>query len=321
MAPETAINNTPDEAPGPNDIRVMLVDDSLVVRGLISRMIRATPGMYVVASVGDGAKAVEEVKRRDVDVIVLDIEMPVMDGLTALPEIIKIKPKVKVIMASTLTGPNADASIRALSLGAADYLAKPTSSKDVSGVGGSDTFRRDLIAKIQALGYVARKAAGVQTTETVRPASAPVKSAAAEKPLLYSGTVKLRPAKRWMRRPSILAVGSSTGGPQALMRFFELLKPTIGIPVVVTQHMPPKFTTTLADHINRKTGFPCVEASDGMLLEPNKIALAPGDFHMTVVGTPTAPRVQLNQNPPENFCRRPSIRCFARSCPCLESGC
>ena len=312
MSAEAVNHSASAETPGPNDIRVMLVDDSLVIRGLISRMVKSAPGMYVVASVGDGARAIEEVKRRDVDVIVLDIEMPTMDGLTALPEIIKARPRVKVIMASTLTGPNADASIRALSLGAADYLAKPTSSADVSGVGGSDVFRRDLIAKIQALGYVARKATGAPTNEALKPASAPVKSTTADKPLLYSGSVALRPAKRWMRRPAVLAVGSSTGGPQALMRFFELLKPTINIPVIVTQHMPPKFTTTLADHISRKTGFPCVEAEDGMALEPNKIALAPGDYHMTIVGTPQAPKVKLNQEPPENFCR-PAVDPMLRS--------
>lgn len=300
------------EEPGPDDIRVMVVDDSLVVRGLITRMIKASSGMYVVASVGDGLRAVEELKKRDIDVIVLDIEMPVMDGLTALPELLKVNSTVKIIMASTLTVANAEASLKALSLGATDYLAKPTASQDISGVGGSDAFRHDLIEKIKVLGAVARRGAAQRPQASPAGATRPSAVPSAAKPQIYSQAVTLRAPKKWVRRPSILAVGSSTGGPQALMSFFAGLTPAMGIPIVVTQHMPPKFTTTLADHISRKTGFPCVEGADGMALVAGRILLAPGDYHMEVVGAPGAAKIKLNQNPPENYCR-PAVDPMFRS--------
>lgn len=292
------------EDPG---IRVMVVDDSAVIRGLISRMIRETPGMDVVASAGNGSRAIAELERADIDVIVLDIEMPIMDGLTALPQLLKIDKDVKIIMASTLTGPNADASLRALALGAADYLSKPTSSRDVSGVGGSDTFRRDLIAKIQGLGEVARKAPNrrhLGTSGAPRPVPQSIRQPVPK--------VTLRPRKTWNRRPGIIAVGSSTGGPQALMSFFSAIPSTIGIPIIVTQHMPPKFTTTLAAHISRKCDFPCVEGEDDMPVTAGRIILAPGDYHMTVTGSPAAPKIKLNQEPPENFCR-PAVDPMLRS--------
>lgn len=298
------------------DIAVMVVDDSLVIRGLISRMIKGTPGLEVVASVADGAQAVKQIEKMDVDVVILDIEMPVMDGLTALPKLLKARPNVKIIMASTLTGPNAEASMKALSLGAADYIPKPSSSKDVSGVGGSDAFRHELITKVQGLGIAAKRAAG-RPIEDSHPVSLSARAGAGSadepgKKLLYSGPVKLQAAKTMARRPRILAVGSSTGGPQALMTFFSGLQKNIGIPIIVTQHMPPKFTTMLAQHITTKTGFECFEAEDGMALVPGKIILAPGDFHMEIVGAPGAAKVKLNQSAPENFCR-PAVDPMLRS--------
>lgn len=295
------------------DIAVMVVDDSLVIRGLISRMIKETPGLEVVASVADGAQAVKQIEKLEVDVVVLDIEMPVMDGLTALPKLLKARPNVKVIMASTLTGPNAEASMKALALGAADYIPKPSSSKDVSGVGGSDAFRHELISKVQGLGIAAKRASG-KPIEDSHPVSVSARVSSGEpgKKLLYSGPVTLLAPKPLARRPRVLAVGSSTGGPQALMTFFSGLKKNIGLPILVTQHMPPKFTTMLAQHITAKTGFECVEAVDGMPLIAGQIALAPGDFHMEIVGMPGAAKVKLNQNAPENFCR-PAVDPMMRS--------
>lgn len=299
-----------------NDIAVMVVDDSLVIRGLISKMIDATPGMSIVASIPNGEQAVNQIERIDPDVVVLDIEMPVMDGLTALPLLLKKKPKTKVIMASTLTTPNASASMKALALGAADYIPKPTSSSDISGVGGSDTFKRDLVAKVEALGIVARRQAGKPLDEgekaTIRTSPAAAGGGKNAKALIYTGNVVLRPEGTMRRRPKILAVGSSTGGPEALMTFFKALDKDIGIPVVLTQHMPPRFTTMLAEHITQKTGFKCTEASDGMALVANQILLAPGDYHMEVAGNEASAHVKLNQNPPENFCR-PAVDPMLRS--------
>lgn len=287
-------------------IAVMVVDDSLVIRGLISRMLSGLDGIEVVASAGDGAQALKRLSTMAVDVVILDIEMPVMDGLTALPQMLAMKPKLKVIMASTLTGPNAEASLKALSLGAADYIPKPSSSRDISGVGGSDDFRRDLIAKVEALGRPP-----VVAKPVVQPGALRSNPGQPQKSFVI-GEYTVRPRPKMARRAHILAVGSSTGGPNALMTFFAALPKNIGVPIVLTQHMPPKFTTMLAQHISDKTGFPCVEATDGMALVRNQIALAPGDYHMLITGTDVAPKVKLTQDPPENFCR-PAVDPMLRS--------
>ena len=134
----------------------MLVDDSAVIRGLIARMIEGEPGVRVVSSVGNGQMAVDRLRTDPVDVIILDIEMPVMDGLTAIPLLLKVKPDVKIIMASTLTEKNADISLRALQAGATDYVPKPTSTREIS---GGDEFKRDLLEKIRQLGLISRRPA------------------------------------------------------------------------------------------------------------------------------------------------------------------
>ncbi len=279
-------------------IRVMLVDDSAIIRGLIAKMVAPDPGITVVASVGDGAQAVKRMEKRDIDVVILDIEMPVMDGLTALPKLIKIDPNVKVIMASTLTERNADVSLQALKAGAADYVPKPTSTNKIS---GASDFRREILEKIKILGAASRRQAG-------RPAPA---AGSQSQPSLFSDPVTLRqPAN--LLPPKILAIGCSTGGPQALFKLFTDLKPKINVPVVITQHMPPTFTRLLAEHIANSSDWACKEAQDGDVLKANHAYVAPGDFHMEIKDTPNGGTIRTNQNPPENFCR-PAVDPMFRS--------
>jgi len=305
--------NIKESAPGAfgvsdeNVIRVMLVDDSAIIRGLIAKMIATDPGISVTASVADGAQAVKRMAARDIDVIVLDIEMPVMDGLTALPKLIEADPNVKIVMASTLTERNADISLKALEAGAADYIPKPTSTTQIA---GASDFRRDLLEKIKTLGAAARHAAGRSLPgAAIRPGQ--TQAQATEPTLVPSGPITLRKATN-IFKPKILAIGSSTGGPQALLALFKDLKPTINVPVVITQHMPPMFTRILAEHISKATDWTCTEAKDGDVLEPNHAYLAPGDFHMEIVDSPGGPSLRMNQNPPENFCR-PAIDPMLRS--------
>jgi len=207
----------------------MLVDDSAVIRGLIARMITPDPEITVIASVPDGAQAVKRMSQRDIDVIVLDIEMPVMDGLTALPKLIEADPNVKIVMASTLTEKNADISLKALEAGAADYIPKPTSTSEIA---GASNFRQELLEKIKILGTQARRDAGLplpktttRITQTPTPASAPGQTAPGPAPKpqpagLYAGPVTLRQAN-YAQKPKLLAIGSSTGGPQALLALFK----------------------------------------------------------------------------------------------------
>jgi len=202
----------------------------------------------------------------------------------------------------TLTEKNADISLKALEAGAADYIPKPTSTSQIA---GASTFRQDLLEKIKILGATARRDSGrplpITTTRTIQaPGNAPGETNALNS--IYSKPIALRQGTN-AQSPEILAIGSSTGGPQALRELFKSLKPTIGVPIVITQHMPATFTRILAEHISKATGWTCTEALEGEGLKPNHAYIAPGDYHMEIVGTPTGPCFRMNQNPPVNFCR------------------
>ena len=280
-------------------IRVMLCDDSLVIRGAIGRMLEQEPGIVVAARVSNGQLAIDEVRRavavQPFDVLVLDIEMPVMDGLAALPALLRADPQLRVIMASTLTTRGADIALRALRLGAADYIPKPGAAEIAN-----DSFRRELVAKIRGLARLRRRPAGAPALLR-RPQAAP------------PAALRPRPA----RRPRLLAVGSSTGGPQALFALVQGLGPAIQLPVVITQHMPPTFTKILAEHIDKLGIRPCTEARDGDVLEAGHIYLAPGDHHLLVNANGETLRAKLTRDPPENFCRPsvdPMLRSAAAAC-------
>ena len=259
-------------------IRVLVVDDSLVIRGLIARHLKDAPGITVIGSASDGAKAVDIVARGGVDVVILDIEMPVMDGLTALPKLLAIDPKLVVIMASTLTTRNADISLKALKLGASDYVPKPTTTSEIY---GAQDFRREMIDKVTSLGRRRIGSGALAAKTTTHTPAAPT--------LRAPGTT----------RPHVLAVASSTGGPRALDEFFGHLGHDIGIPVVVTQHMPPTFTTLLAEHLGRETGWLVKEATNGDVLLGGQVLIAPGDRHLVFDGKVA----RLDDGPRESFCR------------------
>lgn len=298
-----------DKAGSNTKIRVMLVDDSAVIRGLIKRMIDTEPSIEVVASVSNGEQAVKRLETGGIDVIVLDIEMPVMDGLTALPKLMAIKRDVKIIMASTLTLQNAEISIEAMKLGAADYIPKPTSTAKIS---GASEFRDEIITKIKALGGTRLRARPLASGRTVGQTQG-AQSALPERSKLASaaGNYQLKPSPARLP-PQIIAIGSSTGGPQALFVVLKGLSEAVKLPILLTQHMPPAFTTILAKHISTTISRTCTEAVDGEIIEPGHIYLAPGDFHMTVESKGINKVLRLNQNPPENFCR-PAVDPMFRS--------
>jgi two-component system chemotaxis response regulator CheB len=263
----------------------MICDDSTVIRGAIARILESDPDIAVVAKVENGKLAIDQVRAARVDVVVLDIEMPVMDGMTALPQLLRADPGIRVIMASTLTTRGADIALRALRLGAADYLPKPSSIGTVM----DDGFRRELLEKVKGLARLRRRAAS---------------PARAQPPIV------LRPAPPMPAR--LLAVGSSTGGPQALFTLVQGLGRSVGVPVVLTQHMPATFTPILAEHLNRLGLMPCTEARDGESLVAGRMYLAPGDKHLLIEGGRSGLRARLTTDPAENFCR-PSVDPMLRS--------
>ncbi len=292
------------DGPSENSIRVMVVDDSAIIRGLISRILASDPSISVVASVGNGQMAIDSLSRHDVDVIIMDIEMPVMDGLTALPKLLEVNPEVRIVMASTLTLRNAETSMRALELGAADYIPKPTATRDIS---GGEEFSHALLEKVHVLGLQRKRRARAPSSIG---APAPKMSATPSVSLYPQGPIKLRAPSPL--RPNVLAIGSSTGGPPALSAVLKEIKPSIDVPILITQHMPPTFTTILAQHIERNSGWPCREGQDGEPIVSGRIYLAPGGYHMLVDQKAGRPVVRLTQDPPENFCR-PAVDPMLRS--------
>lgn len=287
----------------------MVVDDSAVIRGLLSRALEVEPDIAVVASVGDGQMALNTVARQDIEIVILDIEMPVMDGLTALPKLIAAKPGIQVVVASTLTQRGANVSMKALSLGAADYVTKPGSSALTT----ADQFKRELTDKVKALAFARRRS---RREAQPTPAVGVVRDRT--KPVLVphvgrSGDIRLRTQP--IEKPEVVAIGSSTGGPQALFRLLKALG-AIAQPLLITQHMPPTFTTILAEHIQRLTNLKAAEAVDGEPVKGGRIYIAPGDFHMVVEAQANQKVIRLTKAPPENFCRPavdPMLRSLSRA--------
>jgi two-component system chemotaxis response regulator CheB len=322
----------------------MVVDDSAFIRGASSRQ-RGRSLFAHYDSVSNGEQAIRALIREPVDVIVLDIEMPIMDGLTALPKLKEIDGAVQVIMASTLTQKNAEISLKAMSLGATDYIPKPSSSHEVM---GAEDFRRELVEKVKALGSLARRSGVREPTERqlavpspAKPASGGVVSSPTQaersplrapkpeetpaaprprraevaRPVVSFGpgadrTVVLR--KEPINRPEVIAIGSSTGGPQALFNVIKDIGKGLPQPIVITQHMPASFTAILAEHISRQCGVDCTEAKDGDILVPGHFYVETGDNHMLIEGKGNGPTVRLTKDPPENFCR-PAVDPMLRS--------
>lgn len=285
-------------------IRVMIVDDAIVVRGLFARWVEAEPDLEVVASLRTGREAVNQLERADPDVVVLDVEMPELDGIAALPLLLEKKRDLIVIMASTVTRRNAEISLRALSLGAADYIPKPASNREVT---TSVTFRRDLIEKIRQLGLrskrfrhppQARTATPTQTKPALPLAArpAPHHHDAAHLPL------SLRPMP--LTPPRVLLIGCSTGGPQALNAITAQIGGVLErAPVLITQHMPPTFTAILAEHLTRIAKCPVREARNGEEINAGIIYLAPGGKHMTVTRRDGVAVIAIDDGPLINFCK------------------
>lgn len=289
---------TPSNARAPGSgarIRVMVVDDSSVMRGAIARIIgEDTATMEVVATEANGQLAVERARKGGIDVVILDIEMPVMDGLTALPLLLAVQPRPVVIMASTLTTRNAEISLKALGLGAKDYVPKPSA---VTPGGGLEEFKRELLEKVRTLGARYR----------------PLAPGAARAPLAATpaaGKLTLRP--RSLGRIEALAIGSSTGGPTALVQVLKSIPAPARVPIFITQHMPATFTRMMAENLTRETKHSCAEAVNGEAILAGKVYVAPGDFHMTAERQGGRLVVMLNQRERENFCR-PAVDPMLRS--------
>jgi two-component system, chemotaxis family, protein-glutamate methylesterase/glutaminase len=293
-------------------IRVMVVDDAVVARSMMARWIESEPDMVIAASLRTGREALDTITIHDPDVVLLDVDMPELDGITALPLLLAKKRDLVVIMVSTLTRRSAELSLRALALGATDYIPKPETTYEAM---TSAAFRRELIDKVRGLGrkrLVLREGAQPSAPEEAPaqrrappPAAKPVPEFKAPPRPAEKGEIALRPFSLAM--PRALLIGSSTGGPQALTALFEKMTAAVDrAPVLITQHMPPTFTTVLAEHLRRVSGRGAHEAEDGEPVLAGSVYLAPGGCHMRVVRDGDIVKIALSDDPPINFCR-PSV--------------
>jgi two-component system chemotaxis response regulator CheB len=272
-------------------IRVLVVDDSLVVRRVVTEELAAQADMEVAGTASTGRIALDKMAELRPDLVILDIEMPEMDGLTALTHLHERSPQTPVIMFSSHTELGAAATLDALSRGASDFFAKP------GGAGGLEASRQiirsELIPAIRAL--CTRKAKVHLAPTAAKPTT--------------------RSPPPTASRIDLLAIGASTGGPNALAELFGALPGEFPVPILVVQHMPPMFTQMLAERLTKTSKIRTIEAKSGMELEPGQAWIAPGDHHLVVVRDELSVRTRVHQDPPENACRPavdPLLRSVAR---------
>lgn len=278
---------------------VLIVDDSVVARGLFGRWVSENPLLELVGITADGLNAVRLAGRLKPDLIILDLDMPVMDGLTALPEILKVSPRSSVVIASTLTARSARLSLQCLTLGAIDIQSKPDTNRDLT---MSQSFRQELMRKLEGLIGTrgSRTAAGLQTgsAKQLRPVS----------PDISTAPRWLEPgALRFETSPRLIVIGASTGGPKAVATVLSDMKDTPEkVPVILIQHMPAVFTASLAEQLQNRLGRPVREALHGEVTMPGTIYVAPGGQHLRLMRADRQVRMQLDDSAPVRFCR-PSL--------------
>jgi two-component system, chemotaxis family, protein-glutamate methylesterase/glutaminase len=273
--------------------------------------------MVVAASLRTGRDAVNQIERINPDVAVLDIEMPELDGISALPLLLAKKRNLIIIMASTLTRRNAEISFKALALGASDYIPKPESTREPT---AAETFHHDLIQKIRSLGGKVRRIAPA-ASPPLAPSLDRLREPSPRPPLASHGALQASRRPFSPQAPRVLLIGSSTGGPQALMTLVADIGPVIDrVPVLITQHMPPTFTTILAEHLARSSRRPAREGVDGEIIKAGQIYLAPGGRHMRVVRHGVDAVIALDDGPAVNFCKPAVDPLFASAIDIWHGG-
>lgn len=289
----------------PMPIRVLIADDAVVVRRLVSDVLGSVPTIEVVGTAINGRLALAKIAQLQPDILILDVEMPELDGIETLVELRKTDPYLPVIMFSTLTERGAATTIEALMRGANDYVTKPA---NVGGVSAAmEQVRNELVPRIHALcGRTPPSLSPVGSAP--RPARAPALPARRVEPEAILNRPVSPPA-----RVDAIVLGISTGGPTALASLIPTLPADLAVPVFIVQHMPPMFTKLLAERLDRTSGVAVKEPEGGEVAGPGTCWIAPGGRHMKVVARPGGPpRVELDDSPPENSCR-PAVDVLFRS--------
>jgi two-component system chemotaxis response regulator CheB len=310
-------------------IRVLIVDDSVVIRKLVSDLVSAQDDLEVAGVAANGRIALSKIPQVCPDLVTLDVEMPELDGLATLAELRKTYPRLPVIMFSSQTERAAAATLDALALGANDYVAKPASASGLAAA--LDRVRDDLLPKLRHFGApavaISSGNGSVRVTAISNSMRAPAMRAGSSSRAPHGPTNSLpvagpRPSTRVVGRAvgiDVVALGCSTGGPNALSLVFARLPADLPVPIVVTQHMPPIFTKLLADRLTANSPVKVHEARNGDVLAPGQAWLAPGDHHLTLQRVAGQVQVRLTQDPPENSCR-PAVDVMFRSVASIYGG-
>jgi two-component system chemotaxis response regulator CheB len=270
-------------------IRVLVVDDSVVIRRLVTHALGEDPALEVVGAAANGAIALQRIPQFNPDVLTLDIEMPEMDGLETLRRVRRDYPHLRVIMFSTRTERCAAVTLEALTLGADDYVTKASNERSLDR--SMARLREQLIPKIKQFFHLPGQSRAVACPEPARITVPPP----------WGGTPVLQITKM---RPKVVVIGVSTGGPAALGAILPKLPPRFPLPILVVQHMPPMFTRLLAERLHANCRLPVEEAMQDAPVEPGRILIAPGDFHLKVTAhNGRGVRVCLDQSPQQNSCR------------------
>ncbi len=279
----------------PNKIRVLIVDHAALVRRILSDVLSSDPDLEVVGRAAHGRIALMKIPQVKPDLVTLDVEMPEMDGLETLAVLRKTYPKLPVIMFSALTEQGASATLDALALGANDYVTKPTGSGSVDA--SRQHIRDELIPKIKALCHTIIGHQMPQRTKPLAPRQRRAPSASMVQP---------------SQRVDVVAIGVSTGGPNALMKLIPMLPANFPVPIVIVQHMPPIFTQSLAHRLSARSKIAVHEGAPGEVLRSGGAWIAPGGYHMVVRRRVATAQIQINQAPPEHSCR-PAVDVLFRS--------
>ncbi len=281
-------------------IRLLIIDDSALIRQMLTEIFKTSGDIEVVGTAVDPIAAREKIKQLNPDVLTLDVEMPRMDGLTFLRNLMRLRP-MPVVMISTLTEKGAGVTLEALELGAVDFVAKP--KLDV--VNALSDYAEEIIAKVRMAAKARVVALSPQSTSKKRPALAPQEKHNTD--VILKPTVK----KHFRTTDKIIALGSSTGGTEAVKHVVRVL-PNNAPAVVIAQHLPAAFSASFAKHVNDVTEMNVCIAQDNQQILPGNIYIAPGDRHLLVIRDGARYICQLNDGPPVNR-HKPSVDVLFRS--------
>lgn len=286
-------------------LNVLIVDDTITYRSILTRVMEDIPNTRVAGTASNGKIALSKLGMSNIDLVLLDIEMPELDGLETLKIIHQNSPHIGVVMVSGMSRSSADVTIRALEMGALDFISKPDGD---SLVASKEELHRKLSHVVKHFQMKRNTVKIAPKPLPVLPPRPPNSTGAGGSPVSPAATAPTLKSGHF----DVLAIGVSTGGPNALSELIPALPDNLGVPILLVQHMPPIFTESLANSLNRKSRLTVKEATHGEAVLANTVYLAPGGKHMVVVRENNTVKIAINDDPPENSCR-PAVDVLFRS--------